>query len=128
MPLPAALVAAYATLAPAAPFIGAAVVGFGIIATHEPGRLESATLKGNPERAAECIQRNVSSLNTRLVAMVQPLRGTETMGVVLKSGVVGDPLLNVLIQESGAGSVAEFRPLTPADQQPDVIARIIAGW
>ena len=84
-------------------------------------------LKGSPEVAAECVKVNVAALNTRLVAVVQPLNGTATMGVVLKRGVVGEPVLNVVLQEAASGSQAEFRPLMPPDQQPDVITQIIAG-
>ena len=131
MPLPAAAVAAYSAivnaLPAAAPVIGAAAVGFGIVASHTPGAPDTVQLKGTPEVAAHCMKGNVAALKTRLAASVQPLYGTETMGVVVKRGSVGDPLVAIVIQEAGSGSRAEFRPLTPPDQQPDVIAKIIAG-
>jgi hypothetical protein len=53
----------------------------------DPNPFETAKLVGKPEAAAECVKRNVASLNTRLVAEVQPLFETETMGVVLRRGV-----------------------------------------
>jgi|RhiMethySRZTD1v2_1073278.scaffolds.fasta_scaffold608544_2 hypothetical protein len=130
MPLPAAAYAAYISISsalPAAPVIAGMAVTAGMIATHEPGRIDMVQLKGSPEVAAECVKVNVAALNTRLVAVVQPLNGTATMGVVLKRGVVGEPVLNVVLQEAASGSQAEFRPLMPPDQQPDVITQIIAG-
>jgi hypothetical protein len=88
-------------------------VSLGLITSHEPGKIDMVQLKGNPETAAECMKVNVASLNSRLVAVVQPLNGTSTMGLVIKRGVVGDPVLNVVLQEAAAGSQAEFRPLMP---------------
>ena len=131
MPLPAAAVAAYAaavsSLPSAAPFIGAAAVSFAIVATHDPNKLEEAQLKARPEAAAECMQRNVTALNTRLAAVVQPLQGTQVMAVFLRAGVTGDALVNITLEESGTGSRAEFRPLTAPEHQPDVLPKIIAG-
>jgi hypothetical protein len=132
MALPAVVIAAYTAFVnalPAAPVIGGAAVGLGIVASHalsQPDTLQ-VQLAGTPELAAECMKRNVSALNTRLAAVVQPLFGTETMGVILKSGIAGDPLMAIVIQEGRSGSQAEFRALTPADQQPDVITKITAG-
>ncbi|HYH41535.1 MAG TPA: hypothetical protein VD867_06105 [Burkholderiales bacterium] len=131
MPLPAAALAAYtaflSSLPAAAPVIGVAAVGFVIVAAHDPHRLEEARLAGNPEVAAECLKRNVASLNTRLVATTQPLYGTSVMGVNVNAGVRGDALMVIVLQEAGSGSVAEFRPLAPPDPQPDILAKIIAG-
>jgi hypothetical protein len=131
MPLPALAVAAYAAfssaLPAAAPVIGAAAVSLAIIAAHKPEEPDLVKLSGSPEVAAECMKRNVAALNTRMVAFVQPLHGTATMGVIVRMGVVGDPIMNVVIQDAAAGSSAEFRPLVPADQQADMIARLIAG-
>ena len=129
MPLPTAA-AVYSVLVnalPAAPFVAAAAVGFGVVASHTPGQPDIVQLKGTPESAAECMQRNVTALNTRLAAAVQPLFGTERMGVLVKRGTVGDVVLTVVIEEAGNGSRAEFRPLLPSEEQPDVITRIIAG-
>ena len=130
MPLPtaAALYAVVVSALPTAvPVLGVAALSFALINSHEPDRLDVARLSGTPEAAAECIARNVGSMNIRLAAVVQPLFGTEVMGVILKSDRVGQPLMNIVIQEAGAGSQAEFRPLVPPEQQPDVITKIIAG-
>ena len=131
MPVPAAAVAAYAAIVNAlpavAPVLGAGALTLGLVLTHKPEQQESAKLVGEPEAAAECMQRNVKALNTRLVAVVQPLQGTETMGVIVKRGIVGDPVMNVIIQQAASGSTAEFRPLLAPEQQPDVIAKLIAG-
>ena len=131
LPLPAAAVAAYTAAVNAlpaiAPVVAAGLVGLGLVVSHTPGQQDIVKLAGNPEVAAECLKRNVASLGTRLVAVVQPLHGTETMGVIVKRGTVGDPIMNVVIEEASTGSSAEFRPLLPAEQQPDVIARMIAG-
>jgi hypothetical protein len=131
MPIPAAAVAAYAAVAgalpSATPVLAGMAVSVGLIMSHEPGRLDAVQLTNKPEVAAECVKRNVVSLKSRLVAIVQPLHGTETMGVLVRRGIVGDPLFNVVIQESASGSHAEVRPLAAADQQPDLMARFIAG-
>ena len=131
MPIPAALVATYATvvgaLPSAAPVLATAAIGLGVVVSHEPNQLETTQLAGKPEVAAECMQRNVASLNNRLVAVVQPLHGTDTMAVVVKRGVVGDPLMSIILHEAGSGSHAEIRPIAPPGQQPDVIAQMIAG-
>ena len=131
MPLPAAAAAAYTAaihaLPAVAPVVAAGLVSLGLVVSHQPEQQDIVKLTGTAEVAAECLQRNVAALNTRLVAMVQPLHGTETMGVVVKRGIVGDPIMNLVIQDSPAGASAEIRPLLPADQQPDVIARMIAG-
>jgi hypothetical protein len=131
MPLPAAAIAAYTAvmnaLPAAAPVIAAGAVSLGLVISHKPDQQDIVKLASEPEAAAECMQRNVAALNTRLVALVQPLQGTETMGVIVKRGIVGDPVLTVVIQQAVSGSTAEMRPLMPADQHPDVIAKLIAG-
>jgi hypothetical protein len=130
MPLPAAAAAAYAAfvsaLPSAAPAIGMAAFTMAIIASHDPNRIEETHLKGNPEAAAECVRQNVTS-HTRLAAVVQPLYGMSIMGLSLKAERTGDTVLNIVIQEEGTGSRAEFRPLTPPDQQPDILGKLIAG-
>lgn len=131
MPLPAAAIAAYTAitgaLPSAAPVLAGMAVGLGVVTSHEPGKIDMVQLNGNPEVAAQCVKGNVAALNNRLVAVVLPLSGTATVGVVIKRGVVGDPVMNVVLQEAAAGSQAEFRPLMPPEQQPDVITQIIAG-
>jgi hypothetical protein len=131
MPVPAIAVAAYAAISSAlpaaAPVIGAAAVSLAIVAAHKPEEPDLVKLTESPEAAAECMKRNVAALNTRMVAFVQPLHGTATMGVIVRMGVVGDPVMNVVIQDAVAGSSAEFRPLLPVPQQPDIVARLIAG-
>jgi hypothetical protein len=127
MPLPAALVPAYQAamtyLPSMVPFAGAAVFGIGMVATHTPDTLQ---LAGKPEAAAECIQKNVAALNTKLAATVQPLYGTGTMGVVLKSGIVSPPLVSVTLLETGTGSTANYRILQ-ADPPADLVEKILAG-
>jgi hypothetical protein len=131
MPVPALAVAAYAAISSALPtalpVIGAAAVSLAIISTHKTDEPDLVKLAGSPEIAAECVQRNVAAFRTRMVAYVQPLQGTATMGVIVKMGVVGDPLMNVVIQDTAEGSRAQFTPLVPPEQQPDMIARLIAG-
>ena len=130
MPFPAAAYAAYVSISsalPAAPVIAGMAVGVGMIASHEPGRIDMIQLKSAPEVAAQCMKVNVAALNNRLVAIVQPLNGTATMGVVVKRGIVGDPVLNVVLEEVPTGSRVEFRPLMPLEQQPDVITQMISG-
>ena len=130
MPFPAAAYAAYVGISsalPAAPVIAGMAVGVGMIASHEPGRMDMIQLKSAPEVAAQCMKVNVAALNNRLVAIVQPLNGTATMGVVVKRGIVGDPVLNVVLEEVPTGSRVEFRPLMPPEQQPDVITQMISG-
>jgi hypothetical protein len=131
MPLPAAAIAAYTALVnalpSAAPVLGAAVVSFGIIASHQPGLPDTVQLKGEPELAAECIKRNVASLNSKLVAVVQPLHGIEMVAVVLKKGIVGDPLMSVIIEQGLSGSRAELRSIEQPDQDPAVITKMMAG-
>ena len=131
MPIPAVAAALYSSIAgalpSALPVLGSAVVFLGLAATHEPDKLESAQLASRPEAAAECMRTNVAALNTRLTAAVQPLHGTETMGVTLKRGVVGDALLSVVIQEQGSGSRAECRPIAAPEEQPDVLRQMISG-
>ena len=130
MPLPAAAAAAYAAfvsaLPSAAPVIGMAAVTVAIIGSHDPNRIEETYLKGNPETAAECVRHNVTS-NTRLAAVVQPLYGMSIMGVSLKAERTGDTVLNIVIHEQGTGSRAEFSPQAPANQQPDILGKLIAG-
>lgn len=130
MPLPAVAYAAYVGISsaiPAAPVIASMAIGAGMIASHEPGRIDMVQLKSGPEVAAECMKVNVAALNNRLVAIVQPLNGTATMGVVVKRGIVGDPVLNVILEEVPSGSRVQFRPLMPPEQQPDVITQMISG-
>lgn len=131
MPLPALAIATYSAvvsaLPGALPVLGTAAVALGIIATHTPAAPDAMRLAGTPEVAAECMKRNVASLNTSMVARVQPLHGTATMGVVVKRGIVGDPLMNIVIREAVSGSQAEVQSLASPDHEPDVIARIIAG-
>jgi hypothetical protein len=62
-----------------------------------------------------------------MVAVIQPLHGTETMGLMIRRGIVGDPLFNVVLQESASGSQAHVRPIGAENPQPDVIAQIISG-
>jgi len=110
----------------AAPFIGAAAVGFGIVIGHNPEPELSHAIMGTPQVTAECIQRNASIQPARLAAVVQPMHGNETWSVILKrGGVTGDPVMTVLIQEAITGSRAEFRPLAP--EHGDLVARMLAG-
>jgi len=110
----------------AAPFMGAAAVGFGIVISHNPEEELSHVITGSPQVTAECIQRNASLQTVRLAAVVRPMQGNETWSVVLKrGGVTGDPIMTVLIQEAITGSRAEFRPLAPHDG--DLVARMLAG-
>jgi len=110
----------------AAPFIGAAAVGFGIVIGHNPEPELSHTITGTPQVTAECIQRNASMQTVRLAAVAQPMHGNETWSVILKrGGVTGDPIMTVLVQESITGSRAEFRPLAP--EHGDLVARMLAG-
>ena len=123
----AALPTAAPAVAAAAPFVLATAVGFGVVASHTPSP-DILTLKGTPEVAAECIKRNAASHVTKLAALVQPLYGAGIYSVVLKrGGVTGDPTITGVIQEAGSGSTAEFRSLSPQDQQNEVIAQMIAG-
>lgn len=110
----------------AAPLIPAAVVG-AFIAFQEPQQLDVVKLTAKPEAAAECMKRNVASLNRQLVADVEPLFGTETTGVVLKRGIVGASVMSIVVQDTPSGSQAEFRPLAPAERQPEMIEKIVAG-
>lgn len=123
----AAIHAAAAALPAAAPGIAVAVVGFGIVATHDPAP-EIITLKGTPEVAAECIKQNATIRKTRLAAVTQPLYGAATYSIVLKrGGVTGDPVMTVLLQQTPAGSTVEWRPLAGVEQDPDAIAQLMAG-
>jgi hypothetical protein len=110
-----------------APMLGG-VVGLAIIAAHTP-EVENPgyTLTGSPELAAECMKRNIAAQNTRLVAIVQPLHGNHTYGVVLKMGPVGEPLLTAVIQEGAQGSTAEFRRMGAASEPADVVPAMIKG-
>lgn len=133
MPLPAAVAAAYASLASAlpslAPVLGVAAVGFGIVATHQPEAAEPLLLVGNPETAAECVKSNVTAVNPRLAAVAQPLYGTEKIGVVVKTGIVGEALVSVVLEatETGTGSRVNVRPLGAPDEHRDLLAKLIAG-
>ena len=123
----AAVHAAAAALPAATPFIAATAVGFGIVGSHVP-EPEVITLKGTPELAAECVKRSVASHADRLAAVVQPLYGAGTYGIVLKrGGVTGDPVMTVLLHETAGGTTADFRSLAPAGQYADVLAQMIAG-
>ena len=126
MPLPAALIPAYqaaATYLPGvAPLAGAAVFSLGMVATHTPDTLQLAS---RPEMAAECIRRNVASLDPKLAATIVPLYGTESMGVTLKRSVVSPPLFNVVLTESGSGAVANYKVLQQG-HEPDV-QKVFAG-
>jgi hypothetical protein len=130
MPVPAAAAAAYSTimnaLPMAAPLVPVAVFAV-VIAQQEPPQLDVVKLTAKPEAAAECMKRNVASLDRQLVADVQPLFGTEIMGVILKRGIVGASVMSIVVQDTPSGSQAEFRPLAPADRQPEMIAKIVAG-
>ena len=122
----AAVYAAAVKALPAVLPAGVAMVAFGIIASHtrEP---ELQALKGAPETAAECIQRNVQAGKNGLSAVVQPLFGTSTYSVVLKrGGVTGEPVMTVLLQSATTGSHAEFRSLGLSDTN-EQIAQLIAG-
>ena len=131
--MPPAIAAAYAAFASAfpglvavAPFAGAAVIGLGVVASHNPEADLSHAMAGTPQATAECIQRNAASQPTRIAAVVQPLFGDQAYSVVVKrGGITGDPVMTVVIQEAGSGSTVEFRPLEP--EQSDVVARLIAG-
>lgn len=123
----AAIHAAAAALPAATPGIAVALVGFGIVATHDPTP-EVITLKGTPELAAECIRHNAAVRKTRLTAITQPLYGTATYSIVLKrGGVTGDPVMTVLLQETPAGSTVEFRPLAGIEQDADAVAQMMTG-
>jgi hypothetical protein len=129
MPLPAIAISAYyAALqaAPAvAPAVGAALLGIGIANLNDPTKLDTVQLTTKAEPAAECMRQNVAALNSRLVAAVQPLQGTETMGVVIKRGIVGDPLMTIIIQDALSGSTAELRPIS--ESFPDLIPQVMRG-
>lgn len=129
MPLPAIAVTLYYTAVQAAPSlapaVGLAALGIGVATLHQPGQLDTLALTRKPEPAAECIRQNVAALNTRLVASVQPLRGTETMGVMLKRDVFGDTIMTIVVQDTPSGSTAELRPLE--DGLPDVIPQMTRG-
>jgi hypothetical protein len=131
MPLPAVGAAAYAAfvnaLPAALPVLGAAAVTVGLVSAHRPDAIDTARLVRMPEPAAECIRHNIAALNTKLVAVVQPLYGASTIGVTLKRGTFGEPIMNVVIREVETGSDVDFIPLVPPQEQPDVIARMIAG-
>jgi hypothetical protein len=123
----AALPGAAPSALSAVPFIAASVVGLSIVATHNPAQDLVAFVRGTPEIAAECIQRTAEAHPSRLAAVSQPLYGAAIYGVVLKrGGAAGDPLVTVVIQDAGAGSSAEFRPVT-SDQQAELIEAIIAA-
>jgi hypothetical protein len=123
----AAIHAAAAALPAATPVIATAVVGFGIVATHDPTP-EIIVLKGAPEVAAECIRHNAAVRKTRLAAVLQPLYGTATYSIVLKrGGVTGDPVMTVLLQETDAGSTVQFRPLAGIEQDADAVAQMMTG-
>lgn len=123
----AALPGAVPAAAAAAPFVAASAAGLAIVASHNPAPDNVALVRGTPEIAAECIQRTAESHPAHLAAVAQPLYGAAIYGVVLKRGsVAGDPLITVVIQEAGAGSTAEFRPVT-SDPQSALIEAIIAA-
>ncbi|HYC49172.1 MAG TPA: hypothetical protein VED01_27150 [Burkholderiales bacterium] len=134
-PLIGAAKAAAATYgaAAAAKYGGAAAVGgvsvfmLGVAATHDPAGDLTRALLNKPESAAECITHNVAALKGPLVVTGQPLYGTQVYGLSLKRGVTGSPVMTVLLIESDVGSNAEFTPLGPREQQPDVIDKMIAG-
>ena len=48
-----------------APVIAGMAVGVGMIASHEPGRMDMIQLKSAPEVAAQCMKVNVAALNNR---------------------------------------------------------------
>ena len=121
-----AFVSAFPGLVAVAPFAGAAVIGLGVVALHDPTGDLSHTLAGTPQATAECIQRNAASQPTRIAAVIQPLFGNQAYSVVVKrGGITGEPVMTVVIQEAGSGSTAEFRPLEP--EQSDAVARLIVG-
>ena len=123
----AAIHAAAAALPAAAPGIAVTLIGFGLVATHDPTP-EVITLKGTPEVAAECIKQNAALRKTRLAAITQPLYGAATYSIVLKrGGVTGDPVMTVLLQETPAGSTVEWRPLAGVEQDADAIAQMMTG-
>ena len=123
----AAIHAAVAALPAATPVIATAVIGLGIVASHDPTP-EVITLKGTPEVAAECIAHNAAVRKTRLTAITQPLYGTATYSIVLKrGGVTGDPVMTVLLQDTPAGSTVEFRPLAGVEQDADAVAQMMTG-
>lgn len=122
----AAIYAAAAALPAATPGIAVALVGFGIVATHDPTP-EVITLKGTPEVAAECIRHNAAVRKTRLTAITQPLYGTATYSIVLKrGGVTGDPVMTAVVQEGAGGSTVDLRPLPGVDVAADVVLKMIA--
>ena len=134
-PLIGAAKAAAATYGAAAAtkYGGAAAVGgfsafmVAVSATHDPaGDLTRALMK-KPEQAEECMTRNVAALKGPLVVSGQPLYGTQVYGLSLKRGVTGNPVMTVLLIEGDVGSNAEFTPLGPREQQPDVIDKMIDG-
>ena len=123
----AAIHAAAAALPAATPVIATTLIGFGVVATHDPTP-EIIVLKGSPELAAQCVTHNATMRNTRLTAITQPLYGTATYSVVLKrGGVIGDPVMTVLLQETPAGSSVEFRPLAGVEQDPEAVAQMMTG-
>lgn len=123
----AAIHAAAAALPAATPVIATALVGFGIVATHDAAP-QVIVLKGTPEVAAECIKQNATLRQTRLAAVTQPLYGAATYSIVLKrGGVTGDPVMTVLLQETPAGSTVEWIPLAGVEQDPDAISQMMTG-
>ena len=113
-------------IAAIAPFAGAVAIGFGIVVSHDPVPDLTHAVSGTPQFAAECIERNAASQPGKLAAVVQPLFGNQTYGVIVKrGGITGDPVMTVVIQEALNGSTAEFRPLEPG--QADVVSQWLAG-
>src|SRR4051812_30677754 len=129
MPIPAAIAAAYAALsanASTAAFAGAAAVSLGIVATHQPDP-DVKILASTPEVAAQCVSRNVPALGKTYVAVVQPLQGTATMAVIVKTGVAGNPYANVVLQTVDGGAQVNYQPVDVPPEREDVLARLIAG-
>jgi hypothetical protein len=106
---------------------GAAAVGLGLAAAHDPAGDLTRALAQKPEAAAECMSRNVAAMKGPLVLNGQPLYGTAVYGLSLKRGVTGSPVMTVLLTELPAGSTVEFTPLIPREEQPDLIDKMIAG-
>ena len=123
----AALTAVSPTLVSVAPFAVATAVGLAIVATHDREADRFHNFNRFPEATADCMVRNVKALDSRLVAFSQPLYGSEVYDVTVKRGVVGEPVLRIVLTQTSVGAHAEVIPLVAPEQQPDVLAKIVAG-
>ena len=116
-----------ATVAPALIAPTAALIATVALIEYDRSTPKVYAMKAQSEIAVECVKRNVAALNKRLVAVATPLYGTEKFGVTVKRGVVGDPVMGILIQDTDTGSQAEFQPISGIEPPSEIDRKILEG-